>query len=53
MGVVKCLNHHLVERYNVLYEKEGEVCRYTTGLIHLYISELSLTVYQSLSFQRM
>ena len=25
MGVVECLNHHLVEPYNVLYEKEGEV----------------------------
>ena len=37
MGVVECLNHHLVEPYNVLYEKEGEVHRYMTDLIHLYI----------------
>ena len=34
MGVVECLNHHLVEPYNVLYEKEGKVRRYMTGLIH-------------------
>ena len=25
MGVVECLNHHLVEPYNVLNEMEGEV----------------------------
>ena len=37
MGVVECLNHHLVEPYNVLYEKEGEVHHCITGLIHLYI----------------
>ena len=37
MGVVECLNHHLVEPYNVLYEKEGKVRHCTTGLIHLYI----------------
>ena len=37
MGVVECLNHHLVEPYNVLYEKDGEVRRYMTGFIHLYI----------------
>ena len=24
MGVVECLNHKLVEPFNVLYEKEGE-----------------------------
>jgi len=24
MGVVECLNHRLVEPYNVLYEKEGK-----------------------------
>ena len=23
MGVVECINHNLVEPYNVLYEKEG------------------------------
>ena len=23
MGVVECLNHNLVEPYNVLYEKDG------------------------------
>ena len=28
MGVVECLNHHLVEPYNVLYEKEGKVRHY-------------------------
>ena len=33
MGVVECLNHHLVEPYNVLYEKEGKVCHCTSGLI--------------------
>ena len=37
MGVVECLNHHLVEPYNVLYEKEGKVRCYMTGLIHLYV----------------
>ena len=37
MGVVECLNHHLVEPYNVLYEKEGKVRHCTTGLIHQYI----------------
>ena len=37
MGVVECLNHHLVEPYNVLYEKEGKVRHRMTGLIHLYI----------------
>ena len=37
MGVVECLNHHLVEPYNVLYEKEGKVRHCITGLIHLYI----------------
>ena len=37
MGVVECLNHHLVEPYNVLYEKEDKVRRYMTGLIHQYI----------------
>lgn len=24
MGVVECLNHKLVEPFNVLYEKEGK-----------------------------
>ena len=24
MGVVECLNHRLVEPFNVLYEREGE-----------------------------
>ena len=37
MGVVKCLNDHLVEPYNVLYEKEGEVRLCTARLIHLCI----------------
>ena len=37
MGVVECLNHHLVEPYNVLYEKEGKVRHCITGLIHQYI----------------
>ena len=35
MGVVECLNHHLVEPYNVLYEKEGEVCHIWTHSIDL------------------
>ena len=32
MDVVECLNH-LVEPCNVLYEKEGKVRHYMTGLI--------------------
>ena len=31
------LNHHLVEPFNVLYEKEGKIRHCITGLIHLYI----------------
>ena len=27
MGVVECLNHNLVEPFNVLYEKEGQYQR--------------------------
>ena len=53
MGVVECLNHHLVEPYNVLYEKEGEVrlslYNWFNSLVHLRVK----SVYQSLSFPRM
>ena len=34
MGVVECLNHKLVEPFNVLYEKEGERERHEHILLH-------------------
>ena len=37
MGVGECLNHHLVEPYNVLHEKEGKVHHYMTGFIHIRV----------------
>ena len=42
MGVVECLNHHLVEPYNVLYEKEGEVCHICTHSIELDTMECNI-----------
>ena len=42
MGVVECLNHHLVEPYNVLYEKEGKVCHIWTHSIDLDAMECNI-----------
>ena len=48
MGVVECLNHHLVEPYNVLYEKEGEVrlllYDWSHSLVHLRVRSVCLPV---------
>ena len=45
MGVVECLNHHLVEPYNVLYEKEGKVrlslLNWFHSLVHLRVKSVS------------
>ena len=48
MGVVECLNHHLVEPYNVLYEKEGEIrlslYNWFNSLVHLRVRSVCLPI---------
>ena len=48
MGVVECLNHHLVEPYNVLYEKEGKVrlslYNWFNSLVHLRVKSNCLPI---------
>lgn len=39
MGVVECVNHKLVEPYQVLYEKSGKIIFYTLYLVlNIYIN---------------
>lgn len=38
MGVVECLNHKLVEPFNVLYEKEGKgTAHCAVDVIHVHV----------------
>ena len=50
MGVVECINHNLVEPYNVLYEKEG-VCVCVCVCVCVEGAGGAMVYYNVLSFQ--